>query len=286
MKILVIGGGGFLGRRILERLITNENHLYALVLREPQRPVLGCEYILMDDYLQDHSSSEVTFNVIINVAMKRSTKANFVSDYELNEFNFHSPLEVIRKKSSKETLVINTSTYIQNYEGRIGNTVEAYGAAKELLSKSLRSDAEQGEYKVVDLFLFTLYGPGDRENHLVPFLLTSMHQSSRLELSEGNQLMNLMYVDDAVDNILSALAMSVSGYNPYCLWSEEYVTVKELVSVIQNVFKTELLVEWGAKEYSGHEMFSPWHRPFKQLPNMLSHTTLEDGLRRTYASII
>lgn len=286
MKILVIGGGGFLGRRILERLITNENHLCALVLREPQRPVPGCEYILMDDYLQDHSSGEVTFNVIINVAMKRSTKANFVSDYELNESNFHSPLEVIRKKSSKETLVINTSTYIQNYEGRIGNTIEAYGAAKELLSKSLRSDAELGEYKVVDLFLFTLYGPGDRENHLVPFLLTSMHQSSRLELSEGNQLMNLMYVDDAVDNILSALAMNVSGYNPYCLWSEEYVTVKELVSVIQNVFKTELLVEWGAKEYSGHEMFSPWHRPFKQLPNMLSHTTLEDGLRRTYASII
>jgi nucleoside-diphosphate-sugar epimerase len=96
--------------------------------------------------------------------------------------------------------------------------------------------------------------------------------------------MNLMYVDDAIDNILNVLAMNVSGYNPYCLWNEEYVTVKELVSVIQNVFNTELLVEWGAKEYSGHEMFSPWHRPFKQLPNMLSQTTLEDGLRRTYES--
>jgi nucleoside-diphosphate-sugar epimerase len=226
----------------------------------------------------------VAFDVIINVAMKRSTKINPISDYELNESNFHTPLEVIRRKSSKNTLVINTSTYIQNYEGKVGNTVEKYGASKELLSKSLRSDSELGQYKVIDLFLFTLYGPGDRESHLVPLLLSSIHQSARLELSEGNQLIHLMYIDDVVDNIVNALSISVHGYSPYCLWNNDYLTVKQLVSTIEDVFKVNIEVKWGAKDYAGHEMFTPWERPFDQIPNMLTRTPLVEGLRRTYES--
>ena len=286
MKILVVGGGGFLGRKILERLAATENQLYALVLREPLSPVPDCQYILVADYSQDHGFIGLTFDVIINVAMKRPTKINPLSDDELEISNYRTPLEVIRNKSTKDTLVINTSTYIQNYEGKIGNTVEKYGASKELLSKSLRSDAELGQYKVVDLFLFTLYGPGDRENHLVPLLLSLIHQPARLELSEGNQLINFLYVDDAVDNIVNALLLNAPGYNPYCLWNDDYVTVKQLVSTIENVFKVDLPVEWGAKDYAGHEMFTPWERPFIQVPNMISRTTLEMGLCRTYKSMI
>jgi nucleoside-diphosphate-sugar epimerase len=284
MKILVIGGGGFLGRKILERLAMTENQLYALVLREPLSPVPNCEYILVADYPHDHGFTELTFDVIVNVAMKRSTRVNPLSDDELNISNYRTPLAVIRRKSTKDTLVINTSTYIQNYEGKIGNTVEKYGASKELLSKSLRFDAELGQYKVVDLFLFTLYGPGDRENHLVPLLLSSIDQRARLQLSEGNQLINLLYVDDAVDNIVNALSISAHGYNPYCLWNDDYVTVKQLVSTIEDVFKVEMKIEWGAKDYAGHEMFTLWARPFDPIPNMLSRTPLAEGLRRTYES--
>lgn len=286
MKILVIGGGGFLGSKILERLVANENHLYALVLRQPLSPIQGCEYILLGDYSRNLELENVSFDVIINVAMKRSSKANPVSDHELNESNHRIPLEAIRRKSSKDTLVINTSTYIQNYEGKIGNTVEKYGASKELLSKSLRSDAELGKYRVVDLFLFTLYGPGDRDSHLIPLLLSSIQQSAQLELTAGDQLIHLLYVDDVVDNIVNALGMNTSGYNPYCLWNDDYVTVKQLVLMIRDIFKVDLPVHWGVKMYAGHEMFTPWDRPFVQMPNMLFRTTLEEGLRRTYMSII
>ena len=286
MKIVVIGGGGFLGRRILTRLVTTENQLYALVLREPLDPIPSCEYILMKDFYGNLGLDNVKFDVIINVAMKRSTKEQTLSDSELNDSNFRTPLEVFRRKSSKDTLVINTSTYIQNYSGEIGNTVEKYGASKELLSKSLKSDAEFGLYNVVDLFLFTLYGPGDRKSHLVPLLLSSIRHSSKLELSQGDQLIHLLYVDDAVDNIVETLAITSPGYNPYCLWNDDYVSVKQLVKKIEDVFKVDLCVEWGAKEYAGHEMFTPWERPFEKFPNTLARTSLEEGLIQTYKSII
>ena len=105
-----------------------------------------------------------------------------------------------------------------------------------------------------------------------------------MELSEGDQLINLLYVDDAVENIVNALSISALGYNPYCLWNDDYVTVRQLVSMIEEVFKVDMEVEWGAKDYAGHEMFTLWDRPFDQIPNMLSRTPLAEGLRRTYES--
>jgi nucleoside-diphosphate-sugar epimerase len=286
MKILVLGGGGFLGGKILKKLVSAENQLYSLVLRDPLLPVLECKYILMEDEWKNPQLDNVKFDVIVNVAMKRSTKDTFVSDAELNNSNCNFLLEVIRRRSTKETLVINTSTYIQNYSGKIGFTVEKYGASKELLSKSLRSDAASNSYKVIDLFLFTLYGPGDRMSHLVPLLLNSLHQDTELELSEGNQLMNLLYIDDAVANIQRALTMKVTGYNPFCLWDENYITVKDLVLLIERTFRIELRVKWGARQYAGHEMFVPWKRPFDQMPNMLTPTSLENGLLQTYKTMI
>ena len=279
MKILILGGSGFLGKKLIDNLSQQPIELFAAVRNIPSISNQNCTYVLVDDLGKDSSLVPLVFDVIINVAMKRSSRHSPVSDEVIRELNYEIPLRIIRSYSNQSTLVINTSTYIQNYRGVKGQTVETYGATKELLSTSFKSDASTGLYRVLDLYLFTLYGPGDRDTHLVPLLLSAIRNRTVVSLSEGNQLMNLLYAQDAVDSIIGAITNSNKGYSAYHLWEPVYFTVRDLVQTIEQALDTNLKVEWGAVPYSGHEMFEPWATPFPFYPPLVPKVRLEEGLK-------
>jgi len=285
MKILVLGGSGFLGKKLIDKIGQQSIELHTAVRSIPLSLQRNCNYILIEDLEKGSSSIPLEFDVIVNVAMKRSSKRLPVPDDDLRQLNYEIPLNIIRRYSNQNTLVINTSTYIQNYKGVKGQTVETYGATKELLSSALKSDASEGLYRVLDLYLFTLYGPGDRETHLVPLLLSAIKSKTVVSLSEGKQLLNLLYAQDAVDSIVGAITSSKKGYSAYHLWEPVYFTVRDLVLAIEQALETKLQVEWGAVPYGGHEMFEPWAIPIEKYPNLTSKTSLADGIKLTFKSM-
>jgi nucleoside-diphosphate-sugar epimerase len=281
MKVLVIGGNGFLGRKLLECLGGMEVEVYSAVRRFSEIPVENCRYILVDEIISLQIQDLPKFDVIINVAMKRSSRVLHISDEILSHLNFSIPLEIIRRTSSESTLVINTSTYIQNFGGVKGKTVETYGASKQLLTEALEVDALKGLYQATDLYLFTLYGPSDRTTHLIPLIFKALKNKTSLPLTEGLQLMNLLYLDDAANSIIAAMANYQPGYSPYYLWEQKYLTVQDLVLTMEEIVGDTLEAQWGSLGYSGHEMFEPWPIPFPQFPGLSATTTLVDGLMKS-----
>lgn len=281
MKVLVIGGHGFLGRRLIEALVRMNIETSSVVRSRSSPQVTRCRYFLVDEILNMLDCNLPNFNVIVNVSMKRSSSALPISNEIVQRLNFEIPLEIIRKTALDSTLLINTSTYIQNFQGLKGNTVESYGASKQLLTQTIEQDALKGLYNVIDLFLFTLYGPNDRPTHLIPLIFSALKSDTALALTGGDQLINLLYIDDAVDSIINAINGLHPGYNPYHLWQPEYLTVKELVAAAEELAGKRLQAKWGSVSYSGHEMFKLWPIPFPQFPGIQSKTTLLDGLKKT-----
>jgi nucleoside-diphosphate-sugar epimerase len=281
MKVLVIGGNGFLGRKLLECLGGMEVEVYSAVRGFSDIRVENCRYILVDEIIGSQIQTLPEFDVIINVAMKRSSRVSHISDEILSHLNFSIPLEIIRRTSTESTLVINTSTYIQNFEGVKGKTVETYGASKQLLTEALEADALKGLYQATDLYLFTLYGPSDRTTHLIPLIFKALKNKTSLPLTEGLQLMNLLYLDDAANSIIAAMTNYRPGYSPYYLWEPKYLTVRDLVLTMEEIVGNTLEAQWGSLGYSGHEMFEPWPIPFPQFPGLSATTTLVDGLMKS-----
>ena len=281
MKILIIGGNGFLGRRIVETLLNDGHEITAVVRGFDNNEFSDCLYMSGDQLLQLALQQEMLFDVIVNVAMKRSSRAVPITDEVILDLNFTQPLNLIHGLARKETLVVNFSTYIQNFGGVKGATVEKYGAAKELLSQSLERDALEGGYKVIDLYLFTLYGPKDRSSHLVPLLIEAACSGRSVSLSEGNQLMNLLYIDDAIRTLTSVLTMKTQIYSRFFCWEPRYLTVKELVSEIEDTLEVKMDVQWGVMPYVGHEMFKAWPVPLTRFPLLDSATPLRDGIKLT-----
>lgn len=285
MRIAILGAGGFLGKNLSQKLLVEGHEIIGYFLEVPEGDV-GYERRTVSSLLDLPFKKKKTFDITINLAARRSTKLYPLSTPQVEKFTFEIPREFIVRTASENTVVLNASTYIQNFEGFEGRTVDSYGASKQKLSKYLEKQSKDHGFYTHDLFFFTIYGKGDKNNHLIPLLLDAAKTGNSIDLSPGSQLMNLLYIDDAIQNILKCVAIGneVSYLKSY-LWTEEYFTVKELVARIEATVARQIDCRWGAREYAGHEMLTPWPIPMPQVPGFIGVTSLEAGIAeiwRTY----
>jgi nucleoside-diphosphate-sugar epimerase len=286
MKIAILGARGFVGGN-LGRLLASHGHEVTGYVLNPELGVnIGFECRSVYKLLDSRIGDEPAYDVTINLAARRATRAQPFSESQVNDFTYEIPKEFILRTAGPETLVLNTSTYIQNFGGKTGQTVDSYGASKEKLSRFLEQESLRHSFKTIDLFFFTLYGVGDRPNHLVPLLLDAAFTGKQISLSPGNQLMNLLYIEDALENILKCINQDkFASYQKNYVWADQYLSVREIVDRIQSSIGREIDCAWGEREYVGHEMMEPWEIPMEQLPGFNAPTLLEDGISRTWKSI-
>jgi nucleoside-diphosphate-sugar epimerase len=286
MKFAILGARGFVGRKLGRLLLSKGHEVTGYVLNPEFGANTGFDCKSVYELLNSRIGANPSYDVTINLAARRSTRVQPFTESQVNEFTYEIPKEFILRTAGPETLVLNSSTYIQNFGGTTGLTVDSYGAAKEKLSRFLERESSLNKFRTIDLFFFTLYGAGDRPNHLVPLLLEAAITGSQISLSPGNQLMNLLYIDDAIENILRSIdQVKFEGYQKYYVWTSEYFSVRKLVERIQSSIGREIHCAWGEREYVGHEMMEPWEIPMEQLPGFTAPTLLEDGISRVWKSI-
>ena len=98
--------------------------------------------------------------------------------------------------------------------------------------------------------------------------------------------MNLLFVDDAVQNILECISQERDAfYRKNYVWSNEYFSVRELVERIQSAIGKEINCAWGEREYVGHEMMESWTIPMERLPGFTAPTSLEAGISQIWKAI-
>ena len=284
MKIAILGALGFLGRNLAHSLAIQGHEVTGYVLHAPAIKPSGYSCVPISSLSEGKIAASRRYDVVINLAARRSTKSNPLTDSKVREFTLDIPKDFILRASDRGTLILNTSTYIQNFEGQDGKTVDSYGAAKQQLSQFLAQKSETHGFRTLDLYLFTIYGQGDRHTHLVPSLISAAKKSEGISLSPGNQLMNLIYIDDVVRNFSRLLTTRDEFfYRRHFMWSEEYISVRHLVETIEKIADVKLDCLWGERPYAGHEMFEPWPIPMTQAPGFEARVNLEQGLRELWS---
>lgn len=287
MRIAILGAAGFLGRNLTKELVSRGHQITGYVVKPPEVQTLGVTYVSISNFDNPNLLRDTSYDAVINLAARRSTRDYPLSEAEVRKFTFEIPKQFILHTASPGTLVINSSTYIQNFEGIEGRTVDSYGAAKQELSEFLSRDSGAFGFNTLDLYFFTLYGEGDRPGHLVPLLLNAVKEGKEISLSPGLQLMNLIYISDAIQNISDCLLLETGvPYRKYHVWDDNYFSVRGLVSTIEEVTGMLMNCNWGAREYAGHEMLETWPIPMPKLPGFKTNVTLDEGLQTLWSQIL
>jgi nucleoside-diphosphate-sugar epimerase len=179
-----------------------------------------------------------------------------------------------------DCVFLNTGTVWQHYDARPYSPVSLYAATKQAFTDVLRFYEEVAGLPVVTLELTDTYGPGDPRPKLLPILVKAARAGTRLQMTEGTQLIDLLHVDDAVRALL-ATATGVPG-SVFGASGGDTVTLRELVARFERVSGLEVAVEWGVRAARPREMMRPWMVSGPP-PGWSPQVTLDDGIRALLA---
>jgi hypothetical protein len=272
MRIGILGGRGFLGSEIRKHAFANNLHIEEInSINHPENEL---------------SLSRPLFDVIINCMMKMPERNRAFEESPVIENScFSTPMKLITLNLRKDGLVINTSTYLQRFLGKRNNPIGIYAKWKQELTNSLEEKAKKGDFRVIDLYIFTLYGELDKPFRLIPTLVKKITDQEPINLTNGEQLIELNHVSDAAHTILELIkSESDASYYECKLWRGDYVSIKELVVLMEQISGRTLNVNWGGVPYSGLEMFYPWEFVLPNPTVKYQGINLSNGLKMLFGT--
>jgi len=171
---------------------------------------------------------------------------------------------------------VNVGTVWQHHAGRPYGPTSLYAATKQAFADVLQYYAECTPLRVVTVELGDTYGPGDRRRKLLQALVEAAGSGAALQMSPGEQLVDMTHVTDVVEALLHGVPLAGRDAPAFAVRGEE-MTVREFVDLVGQVLGTPVPVVWGARGYRPREMTERWaHTP--PLPGWSARIGLRRGL--------
>ena len=158
-----------------------------------------------------------------------------------------------------------------------------YGRSKLKSSNFLIKKFKKENFPVLILRFFQVYGPRQKKNRLIPFVIDSSLRNINFHCSEGSQFRDFLYVDDAINAIIKSLNFSVRSNGKIInIGYGKPIKVKDLILMIQNIIKKgkpvfgklKLRVDESKKIYPNLERS-------KRILNWKHKISLKEGLKKT-----
>lgn len=183
-------------------------------------------------------------------------------------------------------LLVNTGTCWQNYENQAYDPVNLYAATKQAFEDIARYYVAARGQRMVTLRLCDTYGPNDPRPKLFALLKRALASGEVLEMSPGEQLIDLVYIDDVVEAFRLAgerlLRGEAAAAEIHAVTSGSPIALKELVARFAEAAGRPLLVRWGGRPYRPREVMAPPHI-CGPLPGWQAKVSLKEGLARIAA---
>jgi GDP-L-fucose synthase len=296
-RVMVTGGGGFLGRSVVEQLrargVTDifipRSSSYDLRLSQ------GIEQALADGRpeLVIHLAA-----VVGGIGANRENPGRFFYDNAIMGIQL---MEQARRADVAKFVQIGTVcsypkfTPVPFHEDDLWNgypeeTNAPYGLAKKMLLVQGQAFRQQYDFNVIHLIPVNLYGPGDNfdpsSSHVIPALIKKCvdardsGQSSIEVWGTGSASREFLYVEDAARGIVLA-AERYDGAEPVNLGVGAEITIRDLVQTITAVTGYRGEVRWDPTKPDGQPRRALDTSRARAEFSFTAGISFEEGLRNT-----
>jgi len=290
---LVTGATGFVGSHIVRRLLADGWRVHLVVRAgSPLKLVADLETRLT---VHRYHGTVEDLSVIVRQAapdLVFHLASLFLAQHRPEDIeplicsNVLFPVQLLEAMTTNGChRLVNAGTSWQHYQDRDYSPVNLYAASKQAFEVLMQYYLETTPLRAVTLKLFDTYGPGDPRPKLIKLLDTVARQSAPLAMSPGEQLIDLVHIDDVVEAFVLAgerlLGSLVEGHESFPVSSGRPLPLRELAALYEKILGKKLPLEWGGRPYRPREVMVPWNEG-RPLPGWRPRVGLEEGL----ASII
>lgn len=291
-KAMITGGTGFVGSNLARRLVRDGWLVHIVTI--PNDNLDQVEDIFEQVTLHVHDGSTDGMQGIVAAA-----KPDVVFHLASLFLSEHTTADISRLVGSNVlfgtqlleamaahgvTKIINTGTSWQHYENKPYSPVNLYAATKQAFEDILQYYVEAKGVQAITLKLFDTYGPNDPRPKLFHLLDKIAREGTTLAMSPGEQMIDLVHVDDVVQAFVMAadrlIAEEALGHEKYGVSSCRPMPLKELVTLYSQIINKQLPIAWGGRSYREREVMVTCGT-LNVPPEWSPLIPLEDGIRKT-----
>ena len=259
MKIIVFGGGGFIGSTIVDKLLVDGHDLkvFERPRVEPYRQFANHEKIkwLTGDLQSKSDLNNAMFDVdlvvhLVSSTLPKSSNENTIYDVQTNVIGTLQILDIMVEKNIKKIIFISsggtvygTPRYLPIDELHPCCPEVSYGITKLTIENYLRLYSKLHGLKTITLRVTNPYGPRQRVETAQGAVGVFMHRANAklpIEIwGDGSVTRDYVYVDDVAEAFKSAV-----HYNGDCdvfnISSGLGTSLNELMLVIEDVLNIKI----------------------------------------------
>lgn len=287
MKIAIIGSNSFLAQSIQKHA---SNHKLIGFARKSEwlfdYPSHGVESLNINLLLE--------FDLIIYCAGAGIQPKHSESENTIEALNFDQPQQLIQRlqEANYQGQLITFGSYFE-----IGNSDQKkpftetelivsnnslpniYCKSKKKLTKHISEQLSKSSFKHLHLILTNVYGVGENENRLLPYLARSFKAGQEVSLTSGEQVRQFTHVNDVANFILSHKCRTLSGVLNFS--NPEIITVRSVIETFAKLMgypKEKLKFDTADRRDTDMEFLALSTNKLQQILPGFEFVTLEDGL--------
>jgi nucleoside-diphosphate-sugar epimerase len=288
-KALITGGTGFVGSNLARRLVRDGWHVH--MITKPNFNLDQIKDIADQVTLHVHDGStegmhgilastqpDVVFH-LASLFLSEHTSADISRLVQSNVLFGTQMLEAMTAHGV--TRIVNTGTSWQHYENKPYSPVNLYAATKQAYEDILQYYVEAKGIQAITLKLFDTYGPNDPRPKLFHLLEKIAKEGTTLAMSPGEQMIDLVHIDDVVQAFVMAAERLLAGdaqeHEQYGLSSGSPMRLKDIVETYSAVTGCKLSIQWGGRPYRNREVMETWNS-YETLPGWTPQLALAKGI--------
>jgi GDP-L-fucose synthase len=293
-RVLVTGGGGFLGSHLVERLEADGHDV--VVARRADNDLTA-----MDDTarLFDDAGADLVYHLAAEVGGIGANRANPGRYWYANLMMGAHVLEQARLHETPKLVIAGTVCAYPKFapvpfsedgiwDGYPEETNAPYGVAKKAVLVGAQAYRQQYGLNAIFLLPANLYGPRDNFHetnaHVIADLIRKMIESPDEVVlwGDGSPTREFLYVEDCVEGLVLA-AERYDGPEPVNLGAGQEISIRELAELVADVVGFEGRITWDTSMPNGQPRRSLDATRARELFGFEARTPLREGIERTTA---